>query len=189
MAGQIEVCCGAVGRSFREYLEAIVHRRCSCTASCACVDLSLFASRLRQYELIVCQRAAETGDCMQRAAHVSLASRIHNVRAALVADTKASLVLRSADSTVGLHTVSFEIAYKSRFIKDLASGPTALYFKIRTPKSFLFLPSSVSLAGSSVVAQSNLNHNDLLSCGGIATHHLLKPNKPFNKARMRVCHF
>lgn len=189
MTGQIEVCCGAVGRSFREYLEAIVHRRCSCTASCACVDLSLFASRLRQYELIVCQRAAETGDCMQRAAHVSLASRIHNVWAALVADTKASLVLRSADSTVGLHTVSFEIAYKSRFIKDLTSGPTALYLKIRTSKSFLVLPSSVSLAGSSVVAQSDLNHNDLLSCGGIATHHLIKPNKPFNKARMRVRHF
>lgn len=26
-----------------------------------------------------------------------------------------------------------------------------------------------------------------LSCGNIATHHLIKPNKPLNKARMRVC--
>ena len=60
------------------------------------MDSSLFAFRFRQYELIVCQRTAETGDCMQYAARcqpcLQNTQRVGSSRRKY----KASLVRRSA---------------------------------------------------------------------------------------------
>ena len=90
MAGHDEVCCGAVGRWFREYLQAaisltgdaVVPRRVlAWTRVCL-----LFAStNLSPSSVNETQRRVTACSTLQA---VSLASRIHNVWAALVGNTK-----------------------------------------------------------------------------------------------------
>jgi len=143
-------CWAMVSRVPASYRSPVM-QSCNCAASCACVDSSLFAFRFHQYELIVCQRTAETDDCMQYAARcqpsLENTQRVSSSRRRY----KASLVLRSATALSDHLQVPLP--------QESCLWCNDIIFQDMNFQEFLFVPSSVSLAGSSVVAQSSPNLN------------------------------
>lgn len=115
---------------------------------------ALFAFLFRQYELVIWQRTAETGDRMQHAARCQ--PRLKNTQRVdnSCRRCKAGLLLRFCCGSVRLPAVFLPFNCKSLFLKNLASGSTRLYFERRTSKNSCLCRPQCSLAGSSLVEQS-----------------------------------
>jgi hypothetical protein len=125
------------------------------------------------------QYAARCQPCPQRAQHVGssckMYSTIHDMRSVFtraLSDCLRYLLRPSTSPAVPSPLVDGSVRDGLPRVLDCACA---------------VLPRSVPCAGSSPNHPSN--PNDFLSCNNIAAHHLVKPVKPSNKARMRFVPF